>query len=320
MKALESLLQQRERFDYIIIETTGLANPGPVATALWTDAEIESSVCLDAIVTVVDAKNINRHLHEAREGGGVNEAQQQVAFADVILLNKIDLVEAREVEQVERDIAAINAEVDIVRCERCAVDLGGILHTGMYSSSAPKVPELDPNASLLSAENSNGGASGVGDNAGVEMHGEDVNGHDAHEHCGPGCSHPLHANGHDPSVRTVTLRVNRPLCMRRLRHWLDELLWEGQTAVEGTGNDASAGAASALLPEVFRMKGLLHVRASDRKWVLQGVHELYDVVEGPEWPEEQVHSDRGSKVVFIGRHLDGPKLQQGLQACCVDEI
>ena len=86
---LRPLPQQRECFDYILIESTGLCNPGPVAAALWTDAELESGVCLDAIVTVADAKLIRRQLSEPRPEGAVNEAQQQVAFADVVLLNKV---------------------------------------------------------------------------------------------------------------------------------------------------------------------------------------------------------------------------------------
>lgn len=90
--ALEGLLEQkRNKFDYILIETTGLANPGPVAASLWTDAELESAICLDAIVTVVDAKNILRHLELDKTGivTETNEAQQQLAYADLVLLNKV---------------------------------------------------------------------------------------------------------------------------------------------------------------------------------------------------------------------------------------
>lgn len=87
--ALEGLMDKKDKFDYVLIETTGLANPGPVAAALWTDVELEAGVCLDGIVTVVDSKNIKRHIMECGEEGSVNEAQQQVAYADVILLNKV---------------------------------------------------------------------------------------------------------------------------------------------------------------------------------------------------------------------------------------
>ena len=87
--ALEGLMRQRDRFDYVLIETTGLANPGPVATALWTDEELEAGVCLDSIVTVVDAKHIRKELEAKHADGAANEAQQQIAYADVVILNKV---------------------------------------------------------------------------------------------------------------------------------------------------------------------------------------------------------------------------------------
>ena len=89
VSALEGLMgTRRDRFDYILIETTGLANPGPVAASLWTDTELESAIRLDSIITVVDAKNITRHLELDIYHTQTNEAQQQLAYADLILLNK----------------------------------------------------------------------------------------------------------------------------------------------------------------------------------------------------------------------------------------
>lgn len=86
--ALEGLMiQKRDRFDYILIETTGLADPGPVATSLWTDTALQASICLDAIVTIADAKNILRHLQTTQETSF--EAQRQLAYADLVLLNKV---------------------------------------------------------------------------------------------------------------------------------------------------------------------------------------------------------------------------------------
>jgi G3E family GTPase len=343
VQALEGLLLQRDRFDYVIIETTGLANPGPVAAALWTDAELESSICLDAIVTVVDARNVLRHLNEERPDGGVNEAQQQVAFADVVLLNKIDLVDESALDLVESEIAAVNADVAIVRCENCVVDLKRILHTGMYTGEA-----------LLK------------DEEGEEREKKDNNdgGHHHHHHhendqsdcAAAGCSHPSHSHVHDLGVRTVTLHVHHPLDLLKLRHWLDELLWEQDTYSSLTaGNAAAAGAgfgarrgvettscidkdavsvtpsasasssASAALsacqtqtpaPDIFRVKGLFWVAGSANKWVLQAVHELYDVTEGPAW---EAGSTCRSKLVFIGRHLDGERLQRELEKCCCSD-
>jgi len=349
VQALEGLLLQRDKFDYIIIETTGLANPGPVAAALWTDAELESSICLDAIVTVVDSRNVLRHLKEERPDAVVNEAQQQIAFADVVLLNKIDLADESALTRVEAEIAGVNASVEIVRCQNCVVDLGRILHTGMYTGDA-----------LLKNEDD--------DDDGEHGHHHHDHSHDhsngtrasehQHDTCDAvGCTHPSHSHAHDPGVRTVTLHVSRPLDLLKLRHWLDELLWEQDNAVtfstaidgggSGTGQvgvnnnrvrdsnaENAAAAASgeirsslpsssaeitmpALNPDIFRVKGLFWVTGSPNKWVLQAVHELYDVTEGPAW---EAGSACRSKLVFIGRHLDGEKLQKELELCCCGDL
>ncbi|PNH07726.1 COBW domain-containing protein 1 [Tetrabaena socialis] len=143
LQALESLLERPggRRFDYILIETTGLANPGPIATALWTDAELESRVSLDGVVAVVDAVNIRqvaaggprvRQLGEQRSKGAVNEAQLQIAYADIVVLNKLDLASEEAVVRSEADIRAINSGVTVVRTQRSAVDLGLVLNRNGY--------------------------------------------------------------------------------------------------------------------------------------------------------------------------------------------
>jgi len=343
VQALEGLLLQRDKFDYIIIETTGLANPGPVAAALWTDAELESSICLDAIVTVVDSRNVLRHLQEKRPDGGVNEAQQQIAFADVVLLNKIDLVDESALTRVEAEVAAVNASVEIVRCQNCVVDLGRILHTGMYTGEAllkneKKLEDVDEE---VEPDHHHDHSHGDGFSA-SEHH---------HDTCDAvGCSHPSHAQTHDPGVRTVTLHVYLPLDLLRLRYWLDELLWEQENAnptlsTGGTNDDTNVadrdtsagnavaasidsigsslpcsipvGTKPALIPDIFRVKGLFRVAGSPNKWVLQAVHELYDVTKGPAW---EAGSSCRSKLVFIGRHLDKERLQRELERCCCDDL
>lgn len=314
VQALEALVQQRDRFDYVIIETTGLANPGPVAAALWTDPGLETTVCLDAVVTVVDARNALRQLGESREDGSVNEAQQQVAFADVVLLNKTDLVNEATLARVEAEVAAINSEAVPVRCERCNVDLAVILHTGLYSAAgagrwgaaaAPEAAEAAATGSKLQEPDAHTAAEH--DHAASSQHEqgkEHEHDHSGHEGpCDAQCSHPPHA--HDQRVRTVTLRLDRPVSLPSLRHWLDELLWE-----------RGDGAGGMRREDVFRVKGLLWVAGSERKWVLQAVHELYDVTEGPEWGEGE--HPRGSKIVFIGRHLVADALLRDVQLCCVD--
>ncbi|GIL85440.1 hypothetical protein Vretimale_10620 [Volvox reticuliferus] len=164
LQALESLLDRPggRHFDYILIETSGLANPGPIATALWTDAELESQVNLDGVVTVVDAVNIDRQLHEPRPRGVVNEAQVQVAYADIVVLNKLDLAEEEALIRAEADIRAINSSVTIVRTQRSIVDLGLILNRNGYSHKGdlvlPPIAEADDEVEMGNAPSGHFGA------------------------------------------------------------------------------------------------------------------------------------------------------------------
>ncbi|KAK9839865.1 hypothetical protein WJX81_007319 [Elliptochloris bilobata] len=128
VQALEALMQRRSRFDYILIETTGLADPGPVAAALWADAELEAAVGLDGVVAVADARNLARQLAEPREAGAVNEAARQLAYADVVLLNKVDQASEGVLTELEARIRGINAAAALVRTQRCRVDLARVLH------------------------------------------------------------------------------------------------------------------------------------------------------------------------------------------------
>ncbi|KAG8595684.1 hypothetical protein GDO81_001593 [Engystomops pustulosus] len=100
LKAIENLMQKKGKFDYILLETTGLADPGAVASMFWVDAELGSDIYLDGIVSVVDAKYALQHLLEEKPEGLVNEAARQVALADVLLINKTDLVSTKELEDV----------------------------------------------------------------------------------------------------------------------------------------------------------------------------------------------------------------------------
>jgi G3E family GTPase len=126
IRILGQLMKRRDRFDYIMIETTGLADPGPVAQTFFLDEDLREQFLLDAIVTVVDAKHVERHLDE------MDEAGEQIAFADVVLLNKTDLVEAGDLERIERRIRAMNAPARIIRTRNCDVPLDAVLNVGAF--------------------------------------------------------------------------------------------------------------------------------------------------------------------------------------------
>ncbi|WIA11250.1 hypothetical protein OEZ85_011377 [Tetradesmus obliquus] len=132
VQALEGLLgagsEHAGKFDYVLVETTGLANPGPIMSELWTDEELEAAVVLDGVVAVVDGRNVARQLGEARPGGAANEAQLQVALADVILLNKMDLLSEEQAAAVTAQLRAINSAAAIIPTSHSRVDLAPLLN------------------------------------------------------------------------------------------------------------------------------------------------------------------------------------------------
>lgn len=142
IRILGTLLRRRETFDRIIIETTGLADPAPVAQTFFFDDELRSALRLDAIVTLVDARHILEHLDDAKPEGVENEALEQVAFADRIVLNKTDLVTPTELERVRRRLLSINAMVEILPATRADADLGRILDVGAFDLD--RVLESEP--------------------------------------------------------------------------------------------------------------------------------------------------------------------------------
>ena len=120
-------LMQRKKFDHILIETTGLADPAPVAQTFFADEAIKEYFELDAIITVVDAKHITEHLDEVKPEGVENESVEQVAFADKILLNKVDLVSEDEKAAVITKLRTINSVAELVETTQCSIDIKSIL-------------------------------------------------------------------------------------------------------------------------------------------------------------------------------------------------
>lgn len=135
IRIIGNLMRRRDKFDHLVIETTGLADPAPVIQTFFVDEDIQSQLALDAVVTVVDAKHIEQHWDS-------NEAQEQIAFADVILLNKIDLVSPTELDELERRIRSMNAMVKIYRTENAALDIETVL--GVKAFDLDRALEVDP--------------------------------------------------------------------------------------------------------------------------------------------------------------------------------
>ena len=133
VRVLKQLLAREVPPDHILVETTGLADPAPVAQSFYMDEDLKHGLTLDAVITVVDAKHVLRHLDEEREAGAVNECLQQVAFADRILLNKVDLVTEAQKAEVLGRLREVNAYCNVVETTQSDVSIDDILGIGAFS-------------------------------------------------------------------------------------------------------------------------------------------------------------------------------------------
>ncbi|WP_174300076.1 GTP-binding protein [Caulobacter sp. S45] len=258
-------------FDAIIVETTGLADPGPVAQTFFVDEDVRAKTRLDSVTTVVDAKHVLLRLADSRE------AREQVAFADQIVLNKTDLVDAASLKEVERRLRKLNPLAPIYRAQRSKVDLSLILERGGFDLD--RILDLEPE--FLNPAHGDEGH--IHD----EHCGEDHHAHDRHGH-----SHGGHAH-QDQDIQGVSLTAERPLDGQRVTQWLNGLL-------ERQG------------PDILRAKGILDVKGEDRRLVFQAVHMI---MEGDLQRPWKTGERRYSRMVFIGRNLDRAALEAGLKAC-----
>jgi G3E family GTPase len=142
IRILGALIKRRDKFDRILIETTGLADPAPVAQTFFVDPEIAESCRLDAIITLVDAKHTRQHLEEIKPEGVENESIEQVAFADKIIVNKCDLATGDEIDELEALIRSVNGPVEIMRAEFGNVELARILDVGAFDLD--RIMQTDP--------------------------------------------------------------------------------------------------------------------------------------------------------------------------------
>jgi G3E family GTPase len=136
IRIIGNLMKRRNKFDHLVIETTGLADPAPVIQTFFMDDDVRSQTNLDAVVTVVDAKHIHQHWD-------ADEAIEQLAFADVILLNKTDLVTPAELDELQQRIHSMNAMAKIYRTKDAQVEMDSILGVGAFDLS--RALEIDPN-------------------------------------------------------------------------------------------------------------------------------------------------------------------------------
>jgi G3E family GTPase len=126
IRILGNLMKRRDKFDHILVETTGLADPGPVAQTFFVDEDLRDLFALDGIVTLVDAKHIQLHLEDS------SECKEQIAFADVLILNKTDLVSEQELDVLERRISSMNSMAKVIRAQNADVPIPAVLDVGGF--------------------------------------------------------------------------------------------------------------------------------------------------------------------------------------------
>jgi len=268
IRIIEGLMKRRGKFDAIIVETTGLADPAPVAQTFFVDQDVQNLSRLDAVVTVADAKWLLARLNDAPE------AKNQIAFADVIILNKVDLVSAEEASEVEARIRAINPHAKLHITTNCQVPLEAVL--GRNAFDLDRILDIEP--AFLEADNDH-----------YHSHDHD-HGHDddKHDH-GHVSGHGGLKHYHDEEMQSVSIHVDQEVDPKKFLDWIDRV-------VQADGI------------KILRSKGILAFEDEPKRFVFQGVHMLLDGNLQRDWKAEE---KRECKLVFIGRELDAEKIRSG---------
>jgi G3E family GTPase len=264
-------------FDRVVIETTGLADPGPVAQTFFMDDEIAESYLLDSILTLVDAKHASQQLDDRQE------ARRQVGFADQIFISKTDLVSAEETQALMHRLTHMNP-----RAPQKAVHFGEVALSEVFDLRGFNLnSKLDIDPDFLK---------------------EDAHEHDhaGHDHApGETCNHPDHAHdhgtqqghhhSHDDDVKSFVFRSDRAFDPAKLEDFLGAIV-------------------NIYGPRMLRYKGVLFMQGTDRKVIFQGVHQLMGSDLGPAWGKDEKPC---SKMVFIGIDLPKDIFLQGMSQSLV---
>ena len=272
-KRRKGLLQ----FDRIVIETTGLADPGPVAQTFFMDDEIAETYLIDSIITLVDAKHAQQQLDDRQE------ARRQVGFADQIFLSKTDLVSQDETNALIHRIKHMNPRAPIRAVHFGEVPLSEVLDLRGFNLNA----KLDIDPDFLKEDDGHDHDHVHDEHCGHEQHAHE---HEHDEHC----KHPHH-HRHDDDVKSFVYRAERPFDPAKLEDFLGAIV-------------------NIYGPRMLRYKGVLHMKGTERKVIFQGVHQLMGSDLGPQWADGE---KRLSKMVFIGIDLPQDIFLQGLEQCLV---
>jgi G3E family GTPase len=270
IRIIEGLMKRKGGFDSIIVETTGLADPAPVAQTFFVDADVQGAARLDAVVTIADARWLSDRLRDAPE------AKNQIAFADVIVLNKTDLASEAELVAIEGRIRAINPYATLHKTTQCALPLDAVL--GRNAFDLDRILAIEPD--FLKVE---------------EHHGHDPHDHHGHDHGHEHHTHETHGlkHYHDEDMQSVALALEGEVDAEKFLPWLNAYI---QT--EGAS--------------ILRSKGIVAFKDEPQRFVFQGVHMILNGDLQREWKDGE---KRVSRIVFIGRNLKRDEIERGFLAC-----
>jgi G3E family GTPase len=283
IRIIEGLMRRRGKFDAIIVETTGLADPAPVAQTFFVDADVKEAAKLDAVVTLGDAKWLSDRLKDAPE------AKSQIAFADVIVLNKTDLVSPDELAEVEGRIRAINPYAALHRAVNAEVPLHAILERNAFDLD--RILQIEPDfLAVDDHDHDHEQDHECGPDCGHEHHDHEHEHHHAdHGHDHHGNDHRGLKHFHDEDMHSISIHHEGEVDPDRFIPWLNELLQR-----DG--------------PDILRCKGIIAFENEPRRFVFQGVHMILDGDLQREWKEDE---KRASRLVFIGRKLKEAEIREG---------
>ena len=281
LEAVYRILDRPDPVDYLVVETTGLADPLPVAMT-FLGSDLRDQTRLDSIITLVDAENFSDEILEGEV------ARAQVVYGDILLLNKCDLVSEQRLSEVEGQLRAIKTDARILRSVNGDVNLPLLLSVGLFES--------DKVAAEQNHDDHDHGHSHDHDHS----HGHD---HSACDHEHGHCEHdhePAHDHSHDHAhdhpdhlaiegFTSLSFRAEGPFALRKFQNFLD--------------NQLPAG--------VFRAKGILWFNESEKRHVFHLAGKRFSI-DDSEWSSA---SERKNQLVLIGKQLDHAKLRQQLQAC-----
>ncbi|GAA5901826.1 CobW family GTP-binding protein [Sporobolomyces salmoneus] len=299
LNAIISLMEQKGRFDQIVLETTGLADPAPIIQAFWNEPALNLDVALDAVVAVVDAAGIEKQMQDPRPDGSYNEAQRQVATADVILLNKIDLVTSpSDIQRIESSLRSINSTALIHHTTRSAIDLPLLLDLNIYASPDSPIRLQTIAQTFSSSSDSTTTSCQQGENC------SDTN----HTHANTS------AHKNDISSITIPLPNYLPSVHHGTFHRLvSALIWDFTLPTPSSDTESSAKESQEEEDEfdLLRAKGFLRTRTYESQggkcFVLQAVRDVFDITEIPYVPPREENEGEGidSKLVLIGKGFIG---------------